>query len=289
MKFKNILALIVFFITAGQLNCYKYTVSICAMFQDEALYLKEWIEFHKLAGVSHFYLYNNFSTDNYAEVLAPYIEKNEVEVIEWPMGTGGNWAHVQASAFKDGVTRAKGQSKWLAFLDLDEFLFATKENDLGVFLKDYEEFGGVCANWVLFGTSFIAKIPENQLLIDALRYRAPMDTDGHRHIKSIVRPERVINCRLHDMIYVPGYFQVTPSKIKFDGPKSPTVETDLLRINHYWSRDEFYLENQKLPRRAKWGDKDIDSWRNLGKIHLNIEVDTTILHFVPALQKAVFN
>ena len=36
-----------------------YDLSVCAIFKDEASYLKEWIEYHKLVGVQHFYLYEN--------------------------------------------------------------------------------------------------------------------------------------------------------------------------------------------------------------------------------------
>ncbi len=34
----------------------KYYFSICAIFKDESLSIKEWIEYHKLIGVEHFYL-----------------------------------------------------------------------------------------------------------------------------------------------------------------------------------------------------------------------------------------
>ena len=34
----------------------QYKVSIGAIFKNEALYLKEWIEFHRIVGVEHFYL-----------------------------------------------------------------------------------------------------------------------------------------------------------------------------------------------------------------------------------------
>ena len=37
----------------------KYNVAICAIFKNEEPYIKEWIEFHKIVGVDHFYLYNN--------------------------------------------------------------------------------------------------------------------------------------------------------------------------------------------------------------------------------------
>lgn len=38
-------------------------LSIGAIFKDEAPYLAEWIEFHRLVGVEHFFLYDNLSTD----------------------------------------------------------------------------------------------------------------------------------------------------------------------------------------------------------------------------------
>jgi hypothetical protein len=61
---------------------YKYDLAICAIFQDEAPYLKEWIEFHRLVGVEHFYLYNHRSRDHYQEVLKPYILSGLVELID---------------------------------------------------------------------------------------------------------------------------------------------------------------------------------------------------------------
>ena len=38
---------------------YKYTICICGIFRNEGKYLDEWIKFHLLIGVEHFYLYNN--------------------------------------------------------------------------------------------------------------------------------------------------------------------------------------------------------------------------------------
>ena len=63
---------------------YQYELSIGAIFQNEAPYLKEWIEFHKLVGVEHFYLFNNCSTDDYLAILQPYIESGEVDLFQWP-------------------------------------------------------------------------------------------------------------------------------------------------------------------------------------------------------------
>src|SRR4051794_11337491 len=53
---------------------YQYDFTVCAIFQNEAKYLKEWIEYHRLVGAQHFYLYNNRSTDHYMDILQPYID-----------------------------------------------------------------------------------------------------------------------------------------------------------------------------------------------------------------------
>ncbi len=52
----------------------KYYISICSIFKNEAKYFEEWLEYHLMIGVDHFYLYNNFSEDNYYEILEKYIK-----------------------------------------------------------------------------------------------------------------------------------------------------------------------------------------------------------------------
>jgi hypothetical protein len=53
-------------------------------FRDAAPYLAEWVEFHLLLGVEHFYLYNNNSVDDYKGALEPYIRAGVVSLAEWP-------------------------------------------------------------------------------------------------------------------------------------------------------------------------------------------------------------
>lgn len=56
----------------------------CTMLRNEAAYVREWIVYHLLVGVEHFYLYDNDSTDNTAEVLAPFVAKGVVTYRRWP-------------------------------------------------------------------------------------------------------------------------------------------------------------------------------------------------------------
>lgn len=268
------------------LTAYKYDLSICMIFQDEAPYLKEWIEFHRLVGVEHFYLYNNLSNDNYKEVLQPYIDKHIVELIDWPHPSNNvqEWDSIQIAAYNDGFKRAKWKTKWLAILDCDEFLFPTQSNDLRKFLESYEEIpgiGGICVNWVVFGTSGVGKIPSNQLLIETLIYSAG---SGSPYFKSVFRPKRVSHvCSPHYVVYKEGYVHCTPSN---NPVIPPFIDVEKIRINHYWSRDEWFLNNVKIPRRLKWGtDPDVcKTWSTAS----NNVVDHSIFRFIEPLKNRMW-
>ncbi len=265
---------------------YKYNVSVCAIFQDEAPYLKEWIEFHRLIGVDHFYLYNHRSRDNYKEVLHPYIKLGIVELFERPKVANRIkiFNRLQCKCYNECLAQARKISKWVAFIDIDEYLFPTTETSLQNILKNYEGFGGVYANWRIFGTSRIHKIPKNKLLIEALTLCTTTSFPPNRYVKSIVRPEFALHFpNPHHPVYISGYFQVNTDKIPFEGPfQSSCIQANKLRINHYWTRDEDFLKRVKIPRQKRWGGEPI-AHEILQKV--NAEKDDTILRFVPALKE----
>lgn len=125
----------------------KFYVAICAIFKNEARYMREWIEFHKIIGVEHFYLYNNFSNDDYKNVLEPYIINGLVTLIEWPIKQG------QMLAYKDCAEKYGDESNWIAYIDLDEYIVPNKSNNIKELLKKFENRPIVIAYWRLFGSS----------------------------------------------------------------------------------------------------------------------------------------
>jgi hypothetical protein len=265
---------------------YDYTLAMTAIFRDDAPYLKEWIEFHRLVGVQHFYMINNLSVDHYLEILQPYIDAGIVELINWPYEhvVCADWNRIQCAAYEHVVKMVKGKVKWLAILDTDEFIFPVKSDNLADFLSRYEKYGGLAVNWQMFGTSFVSKIPDDKLLIEMLVLGLPEMEEVHKHVKSIVRPEFVAACENpHYMNYKKGYYQVNSDGVKFSGPFSPYIQVDSIRINHYTLRDEYYLHTVKLPRITKWGydvKSYIESYNTFNQVY-----DDSILRFVPLLKK----
>jgi hypothetical protein len=264
----------------------EYEIAIGAIFKNDKPYLKEWIEFHRLVGVEHFYLYNNLSTDHPEEVLKPYIEAGIVELVDWPFSFNEHeeWISIQDGAYNDILKRARGYVKWVAFIDTDEFLFPSKEETLLSVLKEFESFGGVIANWQIYGTSNVDEIPKNKLMIEMLTCKAKKDLDRNHYFKSIVQPERVIRMnRVHCAKYTPGYFHVNTDKDTVFSRLSPYIIINKLRINHYWTRDENYFINSKLACRYNRGWKT-QTDLNFAK-KLNDVEDASILRFVPKLRE----
>ena len=235
----------------------KYDLGICAIFQNEERFLKEWIEFHRLVGVRHFYLFNNLSTDHYLSVLQPFIDKGIVELIDWPFAADQmqDWNTIQCRAYQEGIERAKGNCYWLALIDTDEFLVPVSKKRMNEILSDYNSYARVCLNWQMYGTSHVSKVMDNQLLIEKLLMKAPVDYGENIHVKSIVKPHRVSSCdNPHYVHYQQGYFAVNSSKEPCPGPFNVPILLEAARVNHYWARDEEFLHHIKIPRNVKmWG------------------------------------
>lgn len=279
-----ILSIFIFHFHHSYAEPYKYDLAVCAIFQNEASYLREWIEFHKLVGVKHFYLYNNRSNDKYYQVLKPYIQSGEVELIQWNYKTksdGSNWSSIQNKAYKHAIKSSKDVVKWLAIIDTDEFIFPVEMDSLSEFLLDYDDEVALCVNWQMYGTSGVKEILEGHLMIEDLVYKAPEEHVENKHIKSIVRPEYVTAVNNpHFCEFLPGFYQVNADKEPFVGPFSE-VHIDKVRINHYWTRDEGFFYHVKIPRRQKWGDSVyIERANNINRV-----VDEAIFKYVPKLKE----
>jgi len=263
-----------------------YDLAICAIFQNESPYLAEWLEFHAIVGVQHFFLYDHLSTDNPSIVLNPYLHRGDVTLIPWSYPTLDHpeWDALQRRAYEDAVQRTQDKTRWLAFLDIDEFLFPVQEDNLVDFLRSYEGVSGVCVNWQMYGTSKMTTIPAGRLLIESLLLKAPTDYDENRLFKSIVKPSDVLSCKNpHLFTYRPGSFQVNPNGEPFVGSRAPYVAVDKVRVNHYWSKDEAYFFKVKAPRRKKWGEGAATMLTRIQS--LNQVEDGAILRFVPALRR----
>ena len=115
----------------------KYNVSLCLIFKDEASFLKEWIDYHLTIGVDHFYLFNNNSTDNYLEIIEPYIDNGYVTLTQWPEEQS------QSKCYKYCLESFRNETKWIGYIDADEFVCPKKYTNINSWIKKWDKYPAV--------------------------------------------------------------------------------------------------------------------------------------------------
>ena len=242
----------------------KDTVAICAIFREEAPFLGDWIDFHRFAGVSRFYLYNNFSADGYREVLAPYIHEGLVELIDWPVDVG------QVSAYQHCIkTRAK-EVHWIAFIDIDEFLFAPDGSTIGTVMKRFRNLPAVHVWQAFFGSDGHKHRPQMPVPI-AYRHRAPL---SQTTVKTIVNPRHIYKIGIHESKFWKGHSLDTAGRMV---SKNIQPVLDVLRINHYWSRSLEDLREKVARGDASTAQRRDEKWHFVFEKTLNAEFDESII------------
>lgn len=254
-------------------------VNICAIFRNETLYLKEWILFHDIVGVSKFYLYNNFSDDNYLEVLQPFIDRGLVELIEWPHPKPSQFA-----AYQDHISKHSGEKVWVSFTDCDEFLFSPKYDTVSEALSTFPDtWGALGVNWMCFGAGG-QEYYSPEPVIERFTWRDHALNPVNNHIKSVIRMNQGVSTGP-----TPHHFNVgcgTFSEVGelLNSPFTSKHSSDILRLNHYSSksRGEWLKRSENgKPDRA---DMIIDpAWYN-NRQAMGVD-DRDIQRFLPELKK----
>lgn len=255
---------------------YKYPFTICAIFKDEAPWLKEWLVYHHdILGFDHFYLYNNDSTDDYLAVLKPFIDKGIVELIDWSANdpshlhphAEGNHMRSQMGAYNHCMEKALGEAKWVALIDIDEFIVPVhgiRSFHSYMHGLDKRKKGSVKFSWRMFGTSDIWELKPGELLTERLTRKAADDHPYNNWYKCMHRPEAAPYVTIHDAPeLVPGF-------------RKRHCKAEEFRIHHYWSRTgKACLEKRGTQRPEPFLDS------------LDYEEDRTMAQYIPALKKAM--
>ena len=257
----------------------RYELTACLKFKNAARFLPEWIEFHQIVGFEHFYLYNNNSTDDYIETLAPYRNEGSVTLYEWP--------HTPAfpAADKHCIANHKHEARWIAFLDDDEFLFPTHGESVRRILRNYEPYPALAVHWLMFGSSGHLRRPEGLVLENyLLRAEQPSSI-----VKSIVNPRRIASASsTHNWVYRNGTLASDETERPVESSRSNPATVEILRINHYWSKSLEDGEN-KVTRGAvdQWtvdNPRSMELWHEFDRGFNQVE-DREILRFIPELKQ----
>ena len=225
---------------------YKYNLSIVSIMKYEEDYVEEWVRYHHILGVDHFYIYDNNEDSYMRQVLKQYIEKDIVTLIP---------AYGEAKMFESfnhAIENYKYDSKYIAFIDADEFIMPIE--DVKIFplidniIASYNDpnIGGLAIRWQLYGTGYHETKPDGYVMENYL-YKTMKSGFNHR-IKSIVNPRMVeaYNSPHYPTYKSSEYYSIDEHGNRVDGAIY-VGSTDLIRINHYYykSEEEFTINRLK--------------------------------------------
>ena len=226
-------------------------ITIAVVVKNEAMYIGEWLEYHYKIGIDKIYLYDNDSEDRaeLMKVLEPWIQKSFVEYNELP----GDYA--QLPAYQDAVHRHRFDCKYMAFIDVDEFIVPKKNLELleivdqAFEMKTDSQFltAALCANWRMFGSNGHLYRESGGVLE---RFPRRLKDDFYRNlvVKSITNPRRINYCESpHCPQYHINCIAINENGSPVAGHKNTENTVEKIQINHYFtkSKEEFI---QKMSR-----------------------------------------
>lgn len=250
-----------------------YEFAVAAIFKNEARFLDEWLTFHRGIGATQFYLYNNNSTDDYKSVLRAWIDRGLVTLIDWPMQPG------QRSAYMHCIQTRWSEAKWIAFIDLDEFLFSPRQVDILSILRVYSDVPALYVYSLNFGSSGHEKRPSIPV-VEAYTRREPLAASDSG--KSIVNPRYVRDVPNSHCFALWRGQSIDTNRLPASSPKARKPSDgrpvyDVLRAHHYWSRSKQDLIEKVSKGDAFFGGRrrleDHIEWEKV----MNAEADLTIL------------
>lgn len=254
-------------------------IAICAIFKDEAPFLLEWLAFHKMIGVDLFVLYDNDSTDGGGDLIRASNFARNVTIVPWSDRPG------QLSAYNHFRVNYARHFAWAAFIDIDEFIMPAAGSSIRDILmhRTYQRFAAVLLQWLVFGPSGHDHRPAG-LVIEHYTYRMPENFDVSRHVKSIVRTDKLLG-----IDYTPHATECSGPHCNTRGEEvlpyaiQPTECHDVMVVNHYFTKS---TEDWEFKRRRGRGDSlqpyiervftDVTSAATIA--------DTRALRFVPRLR-----
>lgn len=167
-------------------------VLLCCIGRLENQYIREYVEYNKNLGFTNICLYDNNmdGEDNFHDVIGDYIDSGYVILKDKRNIT----VPCQLQSYNECYEEYGDKYDWIAFFDIDEFMFMYKEKNVCSFLANeiYDGFNMIHLNWVLFGDD--DNVYNNGLPL-LQRIRKPLDINAcynldfpeSFHIKSIVR------------------------------------------------------------------------------------------------------
>jgi len=230
-------------------------------------HIKEWATHHLLLGFSKIVIFDHKSDIPLKAVFKNFdkrVKVISVSHLENPikMPLMNKAAEISASLKVD----------WMIYLDADEFIILNG-NYTGIkhLLSVYNHADSLAVNWLMFGSNYLKKDPDGLVLENYTK----SDLFLHSHVKSFVRPSKVINAtnpHFYNMKDPNRYFGIN-NKILIGSYHSNNYNVEYhkapIYIAHYvyQSEEAFFKRKMILPRDDNGENRTFDDIKFIHDVH----------------------
>ncbi|MHC1782816.1 MAG: glycosyltransferase family 92 protein [Anaerolineaceae bacterium] len=250
-------------------------LDLCLIAKNEDDYLQEWVDYHILLGVEHFYIYDNDSAVSIRKTLEDYILAGWVSIIDIHGPKQQMYAY-------DHCLRTFGKlSRWIGFIDTDEFFVPKTTASLPELLEPYEACAGLAVSSLFFGSGKNKKKPACGQ-IAAYRQRTPTQFGMNRLVKSIMQPSKTLMPMSPHLFFSQGEDYIVNENFQKVYTQYFPHHSEKIQLNHYFTRSY-----EEITEKLKRGRGDAGTaYRNSRFDTVNqacVETDTQILDLLEKL------
>lgn len=223
-------------------------VAVVTVLRDEEHYVAEWASFHRSVGTRHFFVYDDGSTDRTLPILRDLLPPSELTILPWRFGMRdvrmGLPLNRQVLAFAHAILNFGADFRWMAFIDVDEFLLPKASSTIEGALAAAKGFPNISLPWHMFGPGGHKTRPSMPVTrAYTMRARDPMSRlKNVMNFKCIVDPCAVSEVSVHHF-HTKEFGDKTANDegkvVTLDKRKSPDFYSARhLQLNHYYTRSE---------------------------------------------------
>jgi hypothetical protein len=249
------------------------TVCLAAILREEESFLDEWLVYHKMIGIDHFFLYDDAPGLPLQKLLQPHADY--ITVIPWyNMHADRPGVNRQTKAYVHAVTEYGAGFNWITFIDGDEFIVLRKHETINEFLADFPDAVSISLRWHVFGHNGYYDDPPGLITASLIRRKRMPDYN----VKSITRPEAIIDVQsAHTCVLkYAGWVDANNREYEREGYEGIS---EVAHINHYQCRSF-----KRWMQRTKRGDVYADSVEKVPESHLyRLNEDSCLKTFVATM------
>lgn len=218
--------------------------AICVAAKDQHLDIDEWVVHHEKLGAGKIYVYDDNSDPPMRDQLQTHIQSGLVEYYFIERDNHTTIERPQLWVYTECIQRYRARHQFMAFIDVDEFLFLRDPSvvSLPAMLHEYEAYGGLAVNWVLFGSSGHIHRPKGGTLANYWKC-VPLSHPENLHVKTIANMDFVAHTSgtPHFFFYNEDKTAVNERFEVVEGPRTHKNVIERVAIYHYVtkSKDEF--------------------------------------------------